>query len=1007
MPALSVPKGFVVEKVAQPPLVKYPMLGAFDDDGRLFVCESTGVNMNGEELLEKLPNFVRLLEDTDNDGQFDKSTIFADKMTLPSGALWHEGSLYVASPPSIWRLEDTDGDGVADQREELITGFNFRGHAGDIHGPHLGPDGRLYFPDGLMGHEIRDKEGRVISAGHTGRIFSCKPDGSDLETFCGGGMANPVAVAFTDVGELFAATTFFYYNTKDRIRHDALFHGVYGGVYPRRVSRLQSEFKLTGPLLPPLSLFGMSAPSNLMCYRSRSMGDEYQGNLFVSHFNTHRVTRFRLRSEGSTFRTESKPFLSSTNPDFHPCAVIEDADGSLLVIDTGGWFKEGCPTSSEQPEVLGAIYRVRRQDRRAVSDPRGMKLDWAAEDTMLVALLEDDRFAVRERAIATLARRGDAAVSALANGLKSSSERGRRNAVWTLTRIGTPAACEAVRQALHDGDEGVRQVAARCMGRHRYAAANDQLIELLRDKNPAVSRQAAVALGRIGRGESVGALFRAFETPRDRMLEHAVIFALIEINAPEETSTGLKAESLRVRRAALVALDQMGNENLSRELIAGLLPTDDSLLQDAIISVVAQKPEWTELVIDLLRHRLRDPKLDADRRRLVRNAIYALRRDPACQALVADALSLPDTPPESRLILFDVMTDSGFAEFPDAWHEGLVASLGNSDQSLARQALRAIDSTRNGQFDEALRQFSKDETQPIGLRVQAISVLSRNHPQLDELTFDLLCEQLGPDTAFESRLDAARTLGDSELTPTQLSKVVDLAARAGPLELPLLISSLARVWKSGSAELADRLFLTLESAPGFDSLTEEQLKGLFEAAPITFQPKAQKLRERLGAVAATSLRTHLRTSFILVGGDPARGKEIFYSKRALCSACHRAGPEERIEIGPDLRRIGEVRSPRDLLEAILAPSASFARGFESRTVITQSGRVISGVIRDESDEMLTLYTTERREVRIAQQEIEKIVPSKVSIMPHGLERLLTSDDMRDLLAWLSSLKSGE
>ena len=161
-----------------------------------------------------------------------------------------------------------------------------------------------------------------------------------------------------------------------------------------------------------------------------------------------------------------------------------------------------------------------------------------------------------------------------------------------------------------------------------------------------------------------------------------------------------------------------------------------------------------------------------------------------------------------------------------------------------------------------------------------------------------------------------------------------------------MISSLTSAWSSGSSELADRLVAALQSSPGFDSLTEEQLNRLLEAAPKTIQPKVQELQERSRQAAATSLQTHLRTSFILAGGDPVRGKEIFYSKRALCSACHRAGPEEHSEIGPDLRRIGEVRSPRDLLQAILAPSASFARGFVPKTVITQSGRAISGVIID-------------------------------------------------------------
>src|SRR5688572_11612578 len=132
---LRVPDGFLVERVAAWPLVEHPMMAGFDERGRLFIAESAGFNLKADQLLKDLPNRVRLLEDTDGDGRFDKSTIFADRMTMPQGALWHRGALYTGSPPSLWRLEDTDGDGVADRRQELATGFQFTGNAADIHGP--------------------------------------------------------------------------------------------------------------------------------------------------------------------------------------------------------------------------------------------------------------------------------------------------------------------------------------------------------------------------------------------------------------------------------------------------------------------------------------------------------------------------------------------------------------------------------------------------------------------------------------------------------------------------------------------------------------------------------------------------------------------------------------------------------------------------------------------------------------------------------------------------------
>src|SRR5262249_4224030 len=103
---IRVPEGFLVEQVAAPPLVGHPMMACFDDRGRLFVAESAGVYLKAEELLKERPHRIRLLEDTDGDGRFDRSTVFADRMTMPMGVLWYRGALYTASPPSLWRLED-------------------------------------------------------------------------------------------------------------------------------------------------------------------------------------------------------------------------------------------------------------------------------------------------------------------------------------------------------------------------------------------------------------------------------------------------------------------------------------------------------------------------------------------------------------------------------------------------------------------------------------------------------------------------------------------------------------------------------------------------------------------------------------------------------------------------------------------------------------------------------------------------------------------------------------
>ena len=141
-PTLTVPPGFEVERVAGPPLVDRPIVADFDDEGRLYVADSSGSNDRVEKQLADRPHRIVRLEDTNGDGRFDASVVFADKMMLPEGTMWFDGSLYVAAPPSIWKLTDTDGDGVADRREEWYKGETLTGCANDLHGPYLGP-GRL------------------------------------------------------------------------------------------------------------------------------------------------------------------------------------------------------------------------------------------------------------------------------------------------------------------------------------------------------------------------------------------------------------------------------------------------------------------------------------------------------------------------------------------------------------------------------------------------------------------------------------------------------------------------------------------------------------------------------------------------------------------------------------------------------------------------------------------------------------------------------------------------
>jgi putative membrane-bound dehydrogenase-like protein len=361
MPKAILPDGMELQLVAAAPLVTHPIMGCLDNRGRLFVGDATGVNWNKAQLEKNPPNRVLMLEDTDKDGVFDKSTIFADKMTFPQGACWLDGSLYVASPPSIWKLTDTDNDGVADKREEIVTGFEYTGNAADIHGPFLHPNGRLYWCHGRKGHVVKQKDGTVVHEGLASGIWSCKPDGSDVQWHslaCGD---NPVEVDFTPDGDIIGVQNLYY----SQPRGDTIVHWLYGGVY-ERADQMKAIVGLPRTLehMPVMYNFGHVAVSGSCFAKSGILFPKSPLQFMVTHFNTQRVVRMELTPDGATYKATEHEFLRlPESPDVHFTDVMEDSDGSLLVLDTGGWFRIGCPSSlMAKPDIAGAVYRVKRAD---------------------------------------------------------------------------------------------------------------------------------------------------------------------------------------------------------------------------------------------------------------------------------------------------------------------------------------------------------------------------------------------------------------------------------------------------------------------------------------------------------------------------------------------------------------------------------------------------------------------------------------------------------------------
>ncbi len=997
---IRVPEGFELQLAAGPPLVERPIVAAFDEQGRLYVAESSGSNEKVEKQLQKKPHSILRLEDVDGDGTFDTRVVFADRMMFPEGTLWFDGSLYVAAPPSIWKLTDTDGDGVADRREEWFQGKTLTGCANDLHGPYLGLDGWIYWCKGAFAEQTHPRPGKAPLVTRAAHVFRRRPGDTFVESVMTGGMDNPVDVVFTPGGERIVSATFV--RQPGQGRRDGLIHAVYGGVYGK-AHGVTDGHKRTGELLPPMTHFGPGAPCGLARYHSAVFGREYQDNLFTSLFNLHKVTRHVLVPKGATFETHDSDFLVSTAQDFHPTDVLEDADGSLLVIDTGGWYKLCCPTSQlAKPDVPGAIYRIRKSGAPRIKDPRGRRTNWdGLKSEELAGLLDDERPAVRSQAIHRLSRLETETFSALAETLmKSRSVRARRGAVWALTRIEDGRAREMVRTALSDRDDTVRQAALHSISAWQDAGALPQLMELLKSGSSHLQRIAAEAVGRIGDPSAVPGLLAQAASENDRILEHALTYALIEIDDPIGTAEGLQSASSTTRKAALIALDQMDAGRLAPETVTATLSSEDLPLQDAAWWIISHHPDWGADLTGFFRRHLADRTLTPQEHQDLEQRLAELSTSAAIQELLA-SLVQETTSTDSRIAALRSMAQAPLRELPAAWTTSLASVLSEKRTDLVGAAVSTVTALplpEEGADDlkSVLLRIGSDVRRKKSVRLQALAAVPEGPGNLEPELFDALIDSLEPDQPLVLRTAGSTVLGKAPLLRGQLLTLADSLGRVGPLELPKLLSAFSN---SDDESVGERLLASLRESHSLGSLRPDQLQSSLLSFPEPVRKQGMELLSSLDLNIAQQKALLEKLLKSCKGGDARRGQSVFNGSKAACSSCHEVGYLGG-DLGPDLSRIGQIRSERDLLESMVFPSTSFVRSYEPVVIETKSGEVHNGVLREDSRDEVLLVTGAETRIRLARTEIAEIRPGTVSVMPSGLDQLLSERELADLLAFL-------
>jgi len=691
----------------------------------------------------------------------------------------------------------------------------------------------------------------------------------------------------------------------------------------------------------------------------------------------------------------------------HPTDVLQDADGSLLIINTGGWFIAGCPLSRmAKADDKGGIYRIRKTDTRKNVDPWGKSIDVETMDIKtLTGLLSDPRNVVIDRAVERLVFLGKQSVNDVTKVLHQSKNVNERvKSAFILGRINTKESRKALILGLNDNSKVVRTAICRMLGLSQETAAVDALMKIVINDAPSVRRQAATALGQIGDTRAIEALLEAAVHPKDRMVEHAIIYALISLGEPKLLIEALEHPSNDVRNVALIALDQMEENPLEEKHLAPFLNTsEDSVLSQNSLWVLSHHPEWDGLLTTFLTERFSHAPLTPAEKEIYRDLLISFSASPKIQKLIVQILNQQNLPTDTRAMMLETMANASLLEFPDQWMESLSFLLLTNNEPLKMQTLEVVLTRSISELDDELNKIIKDNDHNQAFRLKALSAKISHSPTLTKGEFDFIYKLLSPDTASPTQRTAVHLLDQASLSTAQLLFLAEeTIIDADPLLLPALVN----VFQGDSTtEVGNTLFSTLQKIPKqLESLSHEDIQTLAAGYPEKIKKQASPILTILQEKQTGRLAVLEDLSARLESGDVENGRKLFFGK-SICYSCH-AVAGEGSAFGPDLSNIGEIRSRHDILEAILYPSVSFAREYESSKITTNNASYM-GIIKEQTPEVIYIETSiDKLKVRVPVSDITSIEQVNTSLMPPGLDKMLTEKELADLMAFLESLPDG-
>lgn len=945
----TVKPGFRLELVAAEPLVRDPIEICFDADGRMFVVEMIDYSERRNE--QPHAGRIRRLEDTDGDGRYDRSVVFVDDLPWPTGVVcWRDG-VFVAATPDLFFCRDADGDGRAETRERVFTGFGIDFAPFEVTRLNMqamlnslrwGLDNRFYGLTGPNGGELTSPFGsNQPPVNVRGRDFAFDPRTFALEAIAGGGQ---YGMSFNDRGQRFTCNNsdhlrLFHYEARYAARNPALAlppslqsiaaDGPSATVYrhspeePWRVIR--TRWRVAGLVPGPIEGGGrasgyFTSATGLMVYRGDAWPDSFLGDVFIADCGSNLIHRKQVRRQGFGFTAErpadeaQSEFIACTDTWFRPVQMANAPDGTLYIVDMYREIIEhpwSLPPSLKKHLDLnagndrGRIYRVVPDGFQPRRPPRLS----TASTRELVATLAHSNAWHRETAARLLYERQDRtqafpALEALFR--ESRAPLGRLHALYALLGQDALGPDHILRALEEDPDDRVREHAVRLAGPllrgSAPAATRDRLgaslARLVADASPAVRYQLAFTLGDWPDPRRLDALVAlARRDGSDPWMRAALLTSLAEGAAEvfarlSEVSTAAEADPEMLRDLARV----IGAQHRAAEL-------------EQVIGRVVQTP---------------DPALAL-------SLTHAL----------AEGLQRARVPlPRERLA----------AVFTRA---GVLAGDTDAGEAVRRQAVALLGQTTFAESGaRLLALLVPTETQ--ALQLAALAALGR-----------FTDEAVGGELIARWRSFSPR-VRDEALT----------VMLARPDRALLLLAGLEReVVRRADLNATQVQFLAGHRDP---KVREQATRVLTSGPPTERDTVVQAL---LPALERT--------------GDPARGQRIFAER---CASCHRLGGEG-YQVGPDIVSVRNAGKEK-LLVSIIDPSRELLPQYVAYEIETRDEESLIGFVVDETASHLTLRQAYGQDTVLPRNLITRMTSGGRSIMPDELEAALTLEDIADLLEYL-------